>query len=296
MPENISTKTAAEAPTVNDVIHRLRGELTPRCGRGEAEAIIRLIFQYLKDWSPVDMIINENKPLSEYMQEKIAEIERRLLDNEPIQYITGIAYFYGMDFHVEPGALIPRPETEELVDIVVANNKCRDLSVLDVGTGTGCIAVALSRNLPFSHITAVDNSPKALEIARGNARELHAESNIDFVEADIFKWRPADDAYDIIVSNPPYVDESEKAAMEPNVLRYEPAEAIFVPDSDPLLYYRRIATLGLDALRSGGSIYFEINPRHGDQLCDLMKDLGYKDVKTTLDINGKRRFLGARKN
>lgn len=287
MPDTQFSKTVV--PTVNDAIRHLRGDLTPIYGRGETEAIIRLIFQHLKDWSPVDMIINENKPLSDYMQGKLADIEKRLLVQEPIQYITGIAYFYGMDFHVEPGVLIPRPETEELVDLIVSRNKRRDLDVLDIGTGSGCIAIALSRNLPFSNVTALDVSQKAIEVTDINAKELHAR--IKTVQADIFKWTPEPDSYDIIVSNPPYVGESERTGMAANVLRYEPKEAIFVPDNDPLLFYRRIADVAKAGLKADGTLYFEINPLHATALHDMLADMGFVDIEIVIDSCGKRRFI-----
>lgn len=283
-------KTSKATPTVNAAVRELRHRLTPLYGRGEAEAVIRLIFQYLKGWSTVDLIINENRVLSEYMQQKLQEIENRLLNHEPIQYITEMAYFYGMDFHVAPGVLVPRPETEELIDLIVKENKGNDLRVLDAGTGSGCIAIALSRNLPFSEVTAIDISPEALEIARKNAADLHA-SSIRFLEEDIFNWRPEADSFDIIVSNPPYVDESERADMEPNVLKYEPDIALFVPDSDPLRYYRRIGEVALKALKPGGRIYFEINPRHAEEMTVLMKDLGFENIRLHADIHCRQRFL-----
>lgn len=284
-------KTTSATPTVNTAVKELRSRLTPLYGRGETEAVIRLIFQYLKGWSAVDLIINENRPLSDYIREKINEIENRLLRHEPIQYITGLAYFYGMDFHVRPGVLVPRPETEELIDMIVAQNKRSDLRVLDVGTGSGCIAVALARNLAFSKVTALDLSEQALDVARENADLLHASQNITFENADIFTWQPAEGAFDIIVSNPPYVDESEKKDMEPNVLDYEPAQALFVPDSDPLRYYRRIGEIGRDALVPGGRLYFEINPRHARAMESLMASLGYEDIVTKADIHCRSRFL-----
>lgn len=273
------------------VLRELRKILTPKYGHGEAEAMIRLIFQHLKGWSSTDMIINENKPLSSHIVERIREIVGRLMKNEPIQYIVGEAYFYGLDFVVGPGVLIPRPETEELVEMVVNGNKRTDLKVLDACTGSGCIAVALARNLPFPIITAVDNSDKALEIAKANAAKM--KTKISFEKVDIFEYEPEERSLDIIVSNPPYIDESEKKNMEPNVLDYEPLEALFVPDENPLLYYRRIASIGRKALKPGGRIYFEINPRHADAMRVLLETQGYSAIHSHLDIHGKRRFITA---
>ncbi|MDE6217635.1 MAG: peptide chain release factor N(5)-glutamine methyltransferase, partial [Muribaculaceae bacterium] len=211
--------------------------------------------------------------------------------HEPLQYILSLAYFYGMNFKVGPGVLIPRPETEELVDMIAAASKAPDLHVLDVGTGSGCIAIALSRNLRFADVDAIDFSEKALSYARENAEALKA--NVNFIHADIFSWTPKENDYDIIVSNPPYIDEQEMESMDSNVLDYEPREALFVPDDNPLLYYRRIAEVASEALRPGGHIYFEINPRHADSLKQLLEDFGFSDVEVTLDIHARKRFISA---
>lgn len=275
-------------------VRSLRSSLTPLYGKGETEAMIRIIFHYLKGWNTVDLLINEDRPLSPYIQEKINDIEKRLLAYEPIQYITGQAYFYGMDFHVAPGVLVPRPETEGLVDLIVKENKEPDLRVLDVGTGSGCIAIALARNLPFPDITALDISEKALTIAKENAVNLKAR-NIHFIHADIFKWNPDPESFDIIVSNPPYIDESERVDMEANVLGYEPETALFVSDDDPLSYYRRIGEISLSALSSSGKLYFEINPRHSNDLKAMLKDMGFKDIELHTDIHGRDRILSCRR-
>lgn len=274
------------------ILH-LRDTLVPRYGKGETEAIIRLIFHHLKGWNTVDLLMNEDKTLSLYMVEKVKEIEKRLLQDEPIQYIVGDAYFYGMDFVVNRDVLIPRPETEELVDMIVSQNGQSDLDVLDIATGSGCIAIALARNLPFSKVTALDISEKALEVARLNAQRLKAK--IDFIHADILTYAFPDDSFDIIVSNPPYVDDKEKATMDANVLRYEPASALFVPDDNPLVFYRRIAAMAHDALRPGGRLYLEINPLHADDMQCLLADTGFIDIQTHLDIHGKKRIMSCRK-
>ena len=275
-------------------VRSLRSSLTPIYGRGETEAMIRIIFHHLKGWRTTDLLINEDRTLTPYMQERLQAIERRLLANEPIQYITGEAYFYGMDFHVEPGVLVPRPETEELVNLIVRDNKAPDLRVLDIGTGSGCIAIALARNLAFPSVTAMDISGKAIEVAKNNARLLKTR-NIEFIHADIFKWEPTPDSYDIIVSNPPYIDDSERAGMAANVLEYEPDTALFVPDDDPLLYYRRIGMVALSALSSYGKLYFEINPRHSGELRDMLADIGFEDIDIHKDIHGRDRILSCRR-
>lgn len=280
--------------TVGEMVRRLTDELAPRYGIGEAKAMTRLVFHYLKGWSQTDLVINADRPVSDYLLEKIESITGRLSAGEPLQYVLGEARFYGMNMKVNPNVLIPRPETEELVDLIVKENRQSDLRVLDVGTGSGAIAIALARNLKFPEITAIDVSGAALEVARENARLLNAR--INFIRCDIFNWQPADDSLDIIVSNPPYIAEHEKSGMESNVLDYEPREALFVPDDDPLVYYRRIAQIGRSALAPGGLIYFEINPLYADRLVEMMRSEGYAEVAVSYDISHRKRFLCARLN
>ena len=270
----------------------MKDSLAPVYGEGEAKAMIRLIFHSLKDWNMTDLIIHEGDEISPYIEEKVETILARLANQEPIQYILGEAYFYGMDLEVNPSTLIPRGETEELVDMIVKENRgYDDLKVLDIGTGSGAIAIALARNLPFSKVTAIDISEKAIETAKRNATKLKAK--IEFIKADIFEYVPEVKKYDILVSNPPYIDESEKADMERNVLDYEPHTALFVPDNQPLIYYSRISTLGVDALVDGGRLYFEINPRHGEDLVLLLEKDGYRRIEIHRDMHGKDRFISA---
>lgn len=252
----------------------------------------RLIFRTLKGWDTTGLVIHAADDLSDFTMQRIDNILERLSHGEPLQYILGEARFYGMDLHVSPATLIPRQETEELVDLIVKRHRGeKDLRVLDVGTGSGAIAIALSRHLEFPEITAIDVSREALDVATRNASELHAR--IKFIEADIFEYQPAPHSFDIIVSNPPYVLESEKKDMERHVLDYEPASALFVPDDDPLRFYRRIAEIGRDALTEGGALYFEINPLCADTLLQLLIGMGYVEVETHEDISHRRRFITA---
>lgn len=267
----------------------LRRELEPEYGRYEAEAMTELIFRHLKGWDRTQLLSNGDLPVSERMLSATGRILNRLAAHEPLQYILGDARFYGMDLHVAPGVLIPRPETAELVDRIVDGNHDRsDLRVLDVGCGSGAISVALARNLPFSRVTGLDVSPEAIEIARGNAKELKV--NVDFVQSDIFKWGGEPKSFDIVVSNPPYIAESEKKDMEANVLEYEPEQALFVPDDDPLRFYRRICEVAWNVLLSDGQLWFEINPLYASQMRQLMSDAGFTDVETWLDSYGRMRF------
>lgn len=276
-------------------MQKLRASLQPIYGKGESDAIIRLIFHYVKGWNLTDMLIHQKDELSPFIKEQIDAILKRLLDYEPIQYITGEARFHGMEIKVKPGVLIPRPETEELVDIIIDANKDRDdLRVLDICTGSGCIALALSRNLPFSKVTALDFSEEALEIARENAKIL--KTRISFINADILDQTSEllpllKGPYDIIVSNPPYVMDKEALEMERNVLDYEPHEALFVRDDDPLVFYQKIVELALILLAPGGKLYFEINPLNSSQLKELLSLKGFHDIELIKDSFGKDRFI-----
>ncbi len=279
---------------MRETLKKLRSALRPIYGDRETEAIIRLIFLHVKGWHTVDMLIHEPDPLSPFVKSEIDAILARLLRREPIQYITGLAYFHGMELEVSPAVLIPRPETAELVDIIADRAQGRDdLRVLDIATGSGCIAIALARTLPFAQVTALDISREALTVARSNAERL--KTRIRFIEADIFSWTPAADSFDIIVSNPPYIDESERAEMEPNVVDYEPASALFVPDADPLRFYSRITPLAASALTPGGALYYEINPRHAAQLAADIRAAGFSDVEIIRDSFGRDRFITAKK-
>lgn len=273
----------------------MRQRLLPLYGKGETEAIIRLIFTYLKGWNTVGLLINADRPVSESTHALIEGILLRLERHEPIQYITGIAPFYGMDLHVDRRVLIPRPETEMLVDLIVdAYGRREDLDVLDVATGSGCIAIALARTLKFPRVTAVDISADALEVARQNAMAM--KTRITFIEADIFTYVPPRRSLDIIVSNPPYITEPEKAAMEANVLDYEPHSALFAPRGDELAFFRRLAEVGEHALRKDGGIFLEINPLLADETLALFSGDAWKDPAIVNDIHGRRRFLTAKIN
>lgn len=280
------------AVTLAEVRTSLRDALTPKYGASEAAAMARAVLMNLKGWDLPHLLADEGREASEFIKGRAFEILQQLLKDMPLQYILGSADFYGLKLRVGPGVLIPRPETEELVDLIVKENKDSDLRVLDLCTGSGAIAITLARNLPFSRVEAVDVSPEAVEIVRENAKNLNTKINVE--EADVFDADlPLNPPYDIIVSNPPYVDESEKAEMEANVLDYEPHLALFVPDDDPLRFYRRIAEIGKDALAKDGKLYFEINPRHASELKALLESMGYDDVSIIRDAHGRDRFATA---
>lgn len=275
---------------MKETIAKLKEVLIPLYGKGESDAIIRLIFHHLKGWSLTDMIIHEGEPLSPYIKKEIDKILERLRQHEPIQYITGETRFHGLNLKVRPGVLIPRPETDELVDIIIDENHGHDdLKVLDLCTGSGAIALALVRNLPFSKVTALDFSEEAIEVAKENAADLKVK--INFIEADLFSWDPGDASFDIIVANPPYVMDSEALTMEHNVLDYEPHEALFVRDENPLVFYDKITDIALKTLSPKGRLYFEINPLTVSRLKALIESKGFSDVKIIKDSFGKDRFI-----
>lgn len=278
--------------TVEQVAADARARLTPRYGAKEASWMVRIIFEDVKGYSPVDMALHGDRPLGEATQARINDIVARLLRNEPLQYILGHTRFYGMDFKVSPAVLIPRPETEELIDMIVKeNSRSSDLRVLDLGTGSGCIAIALARNLPFSRVSAIDISADALEIAQSNARSLKVA--VDFNKGDILTMQLPDNSLDIIVSNPPYITESERASMSPNVLDYEPMTALFVPDNDPLRFYNAIIATAINALIPGGRLYFELNPLHAATLARRMTSAGWDNVNIVADSRRLQRFITA---
>ncbi len=271
---------------------KIKDTLSPIYSKGEIKNIIRIIFENLKNYSQVDIIMNQDEVLSDYIKQKIDVILKRLLNREPIQYIFSEAYFQGMTLKVSPDTLIPRPETEELVDIIIKENTKSDLHILDIGTGSGAIAIALARALRFPVVDAIDISSGAIDIAKENAISLKVK--INFMIKDILSIEnPPENIYDIIVSNPPYITNEEKTSMEVNVLDYEPHSALFVPDNEPLLFYTAISSYAKQALRPGGRIYFEINNKFGKETANLLSDCGFTSVNITKDMYGLDRFVSA---
>lgn len=277
---------------VKELTRNIIDRLTPTYGEGEARWMMRIIMEHIKGYSPVDIELNGDRDLGEGTVSMVNGIVCRLLKGEPLQYITGRARFSGMELTVTPAVLIPRPETEQLVDIIVDRERDKtDLRVADLGTGSGCIAVALARNLPFSKVMAVDISDEALKVAQLNATNLKAK--INFLKGDILSMTLPAECLDIIVSNPPYIVEREKAEMSVNVLDYEPARALFVPNDDPLLFYHAIERIALTALTPGGRLYLELNPLYANQFADELKTIGWQNVDVVLDERGRRRFITA---
>jgi release factor glutamine methyltransferase len=221
----------------------------------------------------------------------LQDILARLQKYEPLQYVLGRAPFDGLELEVTPDVLIPRPETAELVAWIAAEAR-PDASILDIGTGSGCIPIALHRRLPGARLTAWDVSEGALVVARRNAAACDAP--VRFERCDVLTARDADGrTFDVIVSNPPYICQRERAEMQPNVLEWEPGLALFVPDDDPLLFYRRIAQLGRTLLRPGGQLYFEINRAYGPDTVAMLGGLGYRDITLKKDMEGNDRMIKA---
>ena len=268
----------------------LKAQLAPL--GSEARDVARIIIEDLLGYDATAVIVNGDRVLQEATVERLRRAAARVVAGEPVQYVVGKARFAGMDFAVTPATLIPRPETEALTDMIIDDAAREpDMSVLDVGTGSGCIAITLARALRFARVEAVDISADALAVAADNARRLRAK--VHFTCADALALSLDSEAYDIIVSNPPYVCCSEAAEMDSRVLDHEPHSALFVPDDDPLLFYRAIAEQALRALRPGGKLYFEINPLHSAAMVSMLSAMGYDDVALHRDYLGRERYATA---
>lgn len=278
--------------TVEQYFRSTVARLTASLGAGEGDAAARIIFEDVAGYDRKYLFMNGDRDITDYMQGKIDEVVAKVEKGEPVQYAVGRALFMGNSYEVSPAVLIPRPETAELVDLITKEYDGKsDLTVLDVGTGSGCIALSLARALPFSHVTGFDISEKAIEVARRNA--INLKTKVDFVVCDILNAQAISDSYDIIVSNPPYICRSEATEMDSRVLDYEPDNALFVPDDDPLLFYRNIAHYARTALRPGGMLWFEINSRFPDEMRTMLTEAGFVDIDVIRDYRGLYRFTRA---
>ncbi len=260
---------------------------------GEAEAAARIIFEDVAGYTKVFIFANGDREITASMQERIGAVVDKVAAGMPVQYAVGKAFFMGNNFTVTPAVLIPRPETAGLVDMVVDDWQGRsDLHVLDIGTGSGCIAISLARALPFADVDGMDVSDDALAVARRNAVALKAK--VDFEQSDILRAVPRAEAYDIIVSNPPYVTEQEAKDMTADVLDHEPHRALFVPDGDPLVFYKAIASYARKALKRGGKLYLEINQHFPKKMSELLSGCGFTDVAVLRDYKGNYRYATAK--
>lgn len=280
---------------MTETVSYIRNSLKELYPPGEIAGFIRLIMEHVCGLQSHHLLMGKGKELSETEKERIEQIVERLKQSEPIQYIIGTTPFCGLLFEVNPSVLIPRPETEELVDLIINKQGTVKSTILDIGTGSGCIAVTLAHHLPGSEVVAVDISDKAIATAFSNAERNNV--SVSFVRTDILdiptSMRAIPGTFDLIVSNPPYVMESEKAFMQKNVLLYEPDTALYVPDKDPLLFYKAIASFGREKLNTGGCLYLEINTQYGNEMIELLESYKYKNIKCTKDLSGKDRIISA---
>lgn len=262
----------------------------------EIESFFFILTEYLHNLKRVDVALNPNFELSEEEVEKWNAILAQLLQEKPIQYITGEAWFYGLRFEVNENTLIPRPETEELVEWILNSPIIKHpspINILDIGTGTGCIPISLKTNLPQANVSAIDVSEKALEVAKRNATANKVE--INFILTNILEAEDLNQNFDVIVSNPPYVRNLEKQEIKKNVLEYEPHLALFVEDTDALLFYRKIAQLALKNLSPNGLLFFEINQYLGKETVELLENLGFKNIELKKDMYGNDRMIRCEK-
>mgnify|MGYP003290476886 FL=1 len=276
---------------MNRITNYIRQSLQDIYPPEEVKALTMLICCDMLCLDALDIYLGKDMILSECKERELENIIFRLQKNEPIQYIRGFAEFDGRRFKVAPGVLIPRPETVELVELVARENASAR-RLLDIGTGSGCIAISLDKKLPEAEVEAWDISEDALAIARENNKELAAD--VTFLQRDVLSddWKKAP-SFDVIVSNPPYVTEAEKKDMDANVLDWEPELALFVLDDDPLRFYRRIADLGRELLLPDGKLYFEINQAYGRETAHILEMNQYHDVRVIRDIFGKERIVTA---
>ena len=276
---------------MNRITNYIRQSLQDIYPPEEVKALTMLICCDMLCLDALDIYLGKDMILSECKERELENIIFRLQKNEPIQYIRGFAEFDGRRFKVAPGVLIARPETVELVELVARENASAR-RLLDIGTGSGCIAISLDKKLPEAEVEAWDISEDALAIARENNKELVAD--VTFLQRDVLSddWKKAP-SFDVIVSNPPYVTEAEKKDMDANVLDWEPELALFVPDDDPLRFYRRIADLGRELLLPDGKLYFEINQAYGRETAHILEMNQYHDVRVIRDIFGKERIVTA---
>jgi release factor glutamine methyltransferase len=260
----------------------------------ECETIFFILLEHKTGYNSKDFFGDKNIRLAPDEEEWMNESIARLKKNEPVQYVVGYTWFSGLKIKVNPAVLIPRPETEELVALIIQQleeKKLSDVSILDIGTGSGCIGIALKKKFPSSKVSALEKSPQAITIAKKNASLLDAD--INFIEADILNPGNAleKNLYDIIVSNPPYVLMKEKKTMSASVCDYEPNEALFVPNKNPLLFYETIAQIASTHLRKGGRLWFETNETNADDVAELLKKKKFALVKVHPDLSKKKRFV-----
>lgn len=276
--------------TLKDIRNYLKKELHGIYPENEIIAITNIILKTHYGFNRLHLLLNSDQTVSSQTVSRIVEICNELKTRKPLQYILGETSFYNCTIKVNNETLIPRPETEELIDLIIRENQDFRGRVIDIGTGSGCIAIAIKKNLKEAEVTGIDISDGALEMASSNG--ILNNVNVSFLKGDIFKFDSESiPPVEIIISNPPYVLESEKQNMSRNVLDFEPHKALFVPDEDPLIFYKAIVNLSGRILMPGGKIYLEINEKKGEEMCILLESAGYSKVNVINDINSKNRFI-----
>lgn len=284
--------------TVGEISKYIKLQLVDICDTEEIPMVVSIILEETCQLQSIEVVTKSQMPISEVQQAHIFEIISQLKMGKPIQYITNKAYFYGLEFYVDANVLIPRPETEllvyQVIDFIAKTtiNRTGTINILDIGTGSGCIPIALAKKLPDLCITALDISPEALNIAKKNAE--NNEVSVNFMLKSILD----DDlsslsAFDVIVSNPPYVMDSEKNLMKSRVLDYEPHSALFVPHDNPLLFYEKIANIAINMLKAGGMLIVEINEKLSHETCLLFGEVGFVEILVLTDFRGKCRIVKA---
>ena len=276
--------------TCENICWQYKKDLIHLYSSKEIDAFIGMVFLKLCSWNRIDISLNKKTVVSLAEVNRHKAVINRLKNNEPIQYILGESSFYNLSLRVKEGVLIPRPETEELVEWVLDFTKNRN-AVLDVGTGSGCIALAIKSINNSINVTGIDNSTVALSIAKENSSIL--DLDVAFVLEDILAPNGHSKSWDIIVSNPPYIPFSDKKSMHKNVLNFEPCNALFVGDNDPLVFYNAVANYALKHLNNGGLVFFEIHEEMGGKILELLASLGFKEMELKKDMQGKDRMIRA---
>ncbi|NDK57294.1 peptide chain release factor N(5)-glutamine methyltransferase [Pontibacter fetidus] len=280
--------------TIQQTAQTIKQQLIAIYPEPEAGAMVQQVLEHVLQQNRVQLSLNQLQELTIAQQEQLQTIVERLLNHEPLQYVIGVAHFYGLELEVNKNVLIPRPETEELVDMVIKEHRNQqNLRILDICAGSGCIPIALAENLHTEAVYGLELSEGALEVAKANAANY--SQPINWLHQDIFEdvQTIAPASLDIITSNPPYVLEEEQHQMRANVLEFEPHLALFVPDTDPLKFYKRIAIVGYSLLKPGGKLYFEINERYGFETCEVLLLAGFSEAKVVQDLFGKDRMVRA---
>jgi release factor glutamine methyltransferase len=283
-----------EFANIRECLGYIKDELSGNHPTEEVQSIAYIMLEEILSISRTELLSNLQRALDASHTDKIKDIVSELKEEKPIQYVLGKSYFYDCPILVRPGVLIPRPETEELVHWIVQETGGKKVTIMDIGTGSGCIAISLAKNLEFASLFATDKSELSLKTAQQNA--TLNQQNISFIQHDLLSTNASQGLplVDIIVSNPPYVLESEKAQMRRNILEYEPHEALFVPDDDPLIFYRAILEIAKTRLiPEKGLIYFEINEQLGDKLKDLLEEYNFINIELKRDLHGKERMIKA---